>query len=235
MAFADGKLGKLTMIFYPVSFLPGVGIPYTPMYNPTSFSVNHTVSYDKGKKPVTGNTSKKFLKTGPRSVSMELFFDGTGASPSASKGIGVNSAIKDVDLQIQAFLKLAYQITGAIHKPNYVMLIWGTFIMTGVLKSANVTYTMFAPDGRPLRAKMSVSIDEHIDNGLLGKILQLSSPDLSKSITVKEGDTLPLLCFQEYRDSSLYTKVAKVNNLKNYRKLKQGMELLFPPINNLVE
>ncbi len=234
MAFADGKLGKLTMIFYPVSFLPGVGVPYTPMYNPTSFTVSHTVSYDKGKKNVTGNTSKKFLRGNPRTVTMELFFDGTGASPSSSKGSGVNSAIKDVDLQIQIFMKLAYQVTSTIHKPNYVMLIWGTFLMTGVLKSANVTYTMFAPDGRPLRAKVNVTIEEHIDPGLLGRILQLSSPDLSKSVIVKEGDTLPLLCFKEYKDSSLYIKVAEVNNLKNYRKLKQGMELLFPPINNLV-
>jgi len=42
-----------------------------------------------------------------------------------------------------------------------------------------------------------------------------------------------LLCSQEYNDASLYPKVAAVNNLKNYRKLKQGMELLFPPIDNL--
>jgi hypothetical protein len=233
MAFADGKLGKLTIIFYPVSKLPGVGIPYTPMYNPTSFSVSHTVNYDPSKKPTASDMTKKFLSSNPRSVTMELFFDGTGASPSASKGLGVNSGIQDVDVQIQAFLKLAYQISGTIHKPSYMMLVWGTFVMTGVLKSANVNYTMFAPDGRPLRAKMSITVEEHIDTTLLIKLLKLSSPDLSKSIVVKEGDTLPLLCHQEYNDASLYIKVAEVNKLKNYRKLKAGMELLFPPVDNL--
>jgi nucleoid-associated protein YgaU len=234
MAFAEGKLGKLTIIFYPVSKLPGVGIPYTPMYNPTSFSVNHTVNYNQKKQPTVSDMTKEFLSSNPRSVSMELFFDGTGASPSASKGLGFNSAIKSVDLQIQAFLKLAYQISGTIHQPSYMMLVWGTFVMTGVLKTANVTYTMFAADGRPLRAKMAITVEEHIDATLLFKALKLESPDVSKSIIVKEGDTLPLLCFKEYSDSSLYIKVAEVNNLKNYRKLKQGMELLFPPIDNLV-
>lgn len=234
MAFANGKLGKLTIIFYPKASLPGIGIPYTPMYNPTSFTVSHKVSFDGQKLPLTSNTTKKLTSVGPRTVTMKLFFDSTGASPSASKGIGVNSSIKRVDLQIQAFLKLAYQIKGKTHKPYYMMLVWGTFIMTGVLTSANVTYKMFDPDGSPIRAEMDITVEETIDKKLLGKILSLLSPDLSKSIVVKEGDTLQLLCHKEYQDASLYLQVAKVNNLKNYRKLKQGMELLFPPINNLV-
>lgn len=236
MGLLDGKLGKLLIIFYPNKDLPGVGVPYSPMYNPTSFSVSHAVNYDKYKKPTTGNMSKKFKHVNPRTLTMELFFDGTGASPSSAGLIPdlTGGLVNTVDIQIQAFLKLAYQISGTIHQPTYMLIAWGTFIMSGRLKTANVTYTMFAPDGRPLRAKMNITVEESVPEGLLGKILALSSPDLSKSIIVKEGDTLPLLCFKEYKDSSLYPKVARVNNLKNYRKLKQGMELLFPPINNLV-
>jgi len=220
MGALDGKLGKLLIIFYPDAAAPGVGIPYTPMYNPTSFSVNHTVSYDKLKKQTVSTISKKFTGVGPRSLTMELFFDGTGASPSSVSGIANDIAInvgETVDKQIKEFLKLSYQISGAFHKPSYLMIVWGKFLMTGVLKSANVTYTMFAPDGKPIRAKMNITVEESIADTLIGKILQLSSPDLSKSITVQEGDTLQLLCFKEYKDPSLYIKVAKVNNLKNYR------------------
>lgn len=257
-----GQLGKLAFIFYPSSKAPGIGVSYTPMYNPTSFSVTHDVKYDKSETPLFSNLVKKFLSVKPRTVSMELFFDGTGASPSSLGDFGstlsVNSGIlnsmgttldldkfansvlpsnadiNSVEGQIQAFLKLSYQIAGAFHKPSYIMIVWGTFLMTGVLTSANVTYTMFASDGTPLRAKLAITIEEHVGNTLISKLLNLQSPDLSKSITVKEGDTLPLLCFKEYGISNLYTKVAEVNNLKNYRKLKQGMELLFPPLNNLV-
>lgn len=237
MGFDQGQLGKFTIIFYPVSAAPGIGVPYTPMYNPTSFTVKHDVKYDTEEKPSVGDAVKKFLCINPRQVSFDLFFDGTGASPSSVGGFGntiaVNSEIQDVTTQIQTFLKLSYQIAGALHKPNYMMILWGTFVMTGTLESADVTYLMFASDGRPLRAKLTISVKEHIDTTLIDKILNLQSPDLSKSITVNEGDTLPLLCFKEYGDASLYTKVAEVNKLKNYRKLKQGMELLFPPIDNL--
>jgi hypothetical protein len=254
-----GNLGKITFVFYPSARAPGIGVSYTPMYNPTSFSVTHDVKYDKNEKPVYGTLSKKFLTIKPRTVSMELFFDGTGASPSSLGGFGdtlsLNSGILNsmgvsldldkvanavgpdvntVEGQIQAFLKLSYQIAGAFHKPSYIMIVWGTFLMTGVLTSANVNYTMFDADGTPIRAKLAITIEEYVGNTLIAKLLNLQSPDLSKCIVVKEGDTLPLLCFREYGISNLYTKIAEVNNLKNYRKLKQGMELLFPPINNLV-
>ena len=233
-----GQLGKIKFIFYPKENKPGIGIPYSPAYNPTSFSVSYSTSYDAGQKTETADTSKKFNKVNPQTLTMELFFDGTGASPSSTdltskvtNALGVGS-VNTVDAQIAAFLKLA-KIDGEEHQPPFVMVIWGTFIMTGVLTSANVTYKMFAPNGRPLRATMNITIQENVSLDLLGKILKLFSPDLSKSIVVKEGDTLPLLCAQEYNDASLYVKIAEVNNLKNYRKLKQGMELLFPPIDNL--
>ena len=137
MAFLKGQLGKLTIIFYPVSAAPGIGIPYTPMYNPTSFSVNQSVKYDTNEKPGVGDMIKKFLSINPRTVNFELFFDGTGASPSSVGGFGntvaVNSDVQSVETQIQTFLKLSYQISGALHKPNYMMILWGTFVMTVLL------------------------------------------------------------------------------------------------------
>lgn len=226
-----GQLGKIKFIFYADADKPGIGIPYSPAYNPTSFSVSYNTSFDTGKKPVVDSVVTKFEAKGPRTLTMELFYDGTGASPS-SGDLGLSS-VNLVDVQVRTFLNLAAEVDSKEHQPRYIMVVWGTFIMTGVLTSASVNYLMFAPSGRPLRAKMNITIQESISDTLIGKILQLASPDLSKSIIVKEGDTLPLLCAQEYNDPSLYVKVAEVNNLKNYRKLKQGMELLFPPIDNL--
>ena len=236
-----GQLGKVKFIFYSKDDNGGInfGVPYTPAYNPTSFSVSYSASYDEGKALDTGDAVKKFNYVNPRTLTMELFFDGTGASPSsndlaskAASALGL-PAVNTVDAQIETFIGLAYDIDGDIHKPRYIQVIWGTFILNGVLASANVNYLMFSPDGRPLRAKMSITINENVASTLLSKLLNKHSPDLSKSIVVKEGDTLPLLCYQEYGDSSLYPKIAEVNNLKNYRRLKQGMELLFPPIDNL--
>lgn len=233
------QLGKVKFIFYPDDQKPGIGgIPYEPVYNPTEFSVSYGTEYDGGELPINADVSKKYMSTAPRSLSMKLFFDGTGASPSSSSlgAIAANTLgihVNTVDIQIETFIGLATTVNKEKHRPRYVMVIWGSFIMTGVVTTLNVNYTMFQPDGRPLRATMDITIKENIASTLITKLLNLLSPDLSKSIVVQEGDTLPLLCYQEYNDASLYPKIAEVNNLKNYRKLKQGMELLFPPIDNL--
>ena len=50
-------------------------------------------------------------------------------------------------------------------------------------------------------------------------------------IEVKAGDTLPLLCYQIYQDCTYYIDVAKINNLTNFRDLKPGIKLQFPPLN----
>lgn len=221
------------------SLLPAYA-PFVVQYNPTTLNVTHDVKYDCKKRSTSGNSNPKFIHTNPRTVSMELLFDSTGASPSSigslatlaeQVGLKTNLDIKRVDVQVQLFMKLAYQISPDDHQPLGIMLSWGTFVLNCRLTSASVNYTMFASDGSPLRARVSVSVKEVIPDTLLQKILSLASPDLSKSVTVKEGDNLQLLCQQVYGNPALYTQVAAVNKLSNYRKLVPGTQLLFPPIN----
>jgi nucleoid-associated protein YgaU len=59
-----------------------------------------------------------------------------------------------------------------------------------------------------------------------------SSPDLTHLITVKAGDTLPLLCDRIYRDSGYYMEVARINGLSSFRNLQPGTTLKFPPLAN---
>ena len=58
----------------------------------------------------------------------------------------------------------------------------------------------------------------------------LSSPDLTHRVTVKDGDILPLLTYKTYNDQSYYLQVARVNRLRNFRRLVAGTTLVFPPI-----
>jgi nucleoid-associated protein YgaU len=57
-----------------------------------------------------------------------------------------------------------------------------------------------------------------------------SSPDLSHIVLVREGDTLPLLCASIYGDPSYYPDVARFNGLLEFRDLKPGAKLHFPPL-----
>jgi len=89
---------------------------------------------------------------------------------------------------------------------------------------------MFDIFGLPIRAKISASFTERTPSGLGAILSMLSSPDLTHTRTVAEGDILPLMTYKIYKDQNYYLQVAKVNKLKNFRKLKAGSTIIFPPI-----
>lgn len=48
---------------------------------------------------------------------------------------------------------------GAVHKAQQIYFFWGTIAVAGMLKQMRVNYTMFAPDGKPVRAQVGISIE----------------------------------------------------------------------------
>lgn len=252
---ASGPLEKFTIVSFKDEKVKEFRGAFVASFNPNTFSVSHSSAYDKGEETGTGNSAQKFQHRNPRSLTVELFFDGTNASVSA-KGSSVSNisslfqgtakkAIEsaadklkdsdalDVDARVTEFLTLCYDIDGTQHDPPFLVFVWGTFIFTGVLESANVSYSLFASNGAPLRAKISVTAKEHVPKEKLKDILRLRSPDLTQSRTVIAGDKLHNLAQEIYHDESLYLELAKVNNLHNYRKLVPGTQLIFPPIEKL--
>ena len=54
------------------------------------------------------------------------------------------------------------------------------------------------------------------------------SPDVSRLVTLKEGQTLAALCYEIYGDPLLVGQVARFNNLNGYRNIPAGTEILLP-------
>jgi nucleoid-associated protein YgaU len=94
----------------------------------------------------------------------------------------------------------------------------------------NITFKLFKPDGTPLRAVAKAKFKGFVEDNLRIAKENNNSPDLTHVRIVKEGDTLPLMTFRIYGDSEYYLEIAKVNKLPNFRKLKAGQKIIFPPI-----
>lgn len=100
----------------------------------------------------------------------------------------------------------------------------------GQVAKMNVDYSLFNGSGDALRAKVGMEFVGNMASDEERKKYPKNSPDMSRLITVKDGDTLAKLCYETYGDSTLVAQVARFNNLNGFRNIPTGTELLFPPL-----
>lgn len=191
------------------------------MLNPASYSHSLSIGYDKKKTQGQTGTELKFSAVNPEKVSFDIVIDGTGV---------VSSTAPDVKTQVESLQAIVYAYDGTKHEPNHVRLLWGSLIFFGRLESLSLDYTLFKPSGEPLRAKLKLAFAGAMSKEEEGLKANRSSPDLTHLIEVKSGDTLPLLCQRIYKNTAYYVDVARANNLVNFRKIKPGTKLHFPPL-----
>jgi nucleoid-associated protein YgaU len=202
--------------------IPKLAVPFIAMFNPDSFTIHEEIKWNSKSAIAKQGANPKYIKVDPRTFTIEFMLDGTG--------VNTNGVKIPVTAQVALFRTVTTNVRGNIHRPPYLMVQYGTFINTCILVSSNVTYTMFDMFGLPIRAKISATFTERIIAGLSDVLGMLSSPDLTHRVQVKSGDLLPLLTYKTYNNQNYYLQVAKVNKLKNFRKLTAGTTLVFPPL-----
>lgn len=197
--------------------------------NPAAYARSYKILYNDQQAQGSNGPSPKFNRTVSDTVKFELVFDGTGVVGSPLPGVVpyMSDGIKD---QIDLFMKLVFSYNGNIHSPNFLEISWGTLLFKCRLSTLDFNYTLFKPDGTPLRARANAVFTSYLSETELALLAENSSPDLSHLVTVKGGDTLPLLCYGIYGSSTHYLEIARVNGLAHFRDLAAGMQLLFPPL-----
>jgi hypothetical protein len=218
-----GKLTKMKLIaFKKPDFSDKVG-EYDVLVNPEKYSNKAKLKYSTESTAIGSSAqSIKFSGAAARVFNIDFFFDGTGVITD-----------QPVENQINELKSLIYTYNGDIHEPNYVKVYWGTQSMfQGRLKDWEVIILMMDLDGSPLRAEVKASFIDSIPAKKKAAEERRNSSDLTHIRLVKDGDTLPSMCFKIYGDSKYYLQVAAVNGLDNIRSIKPGDQLIFPPLIN---
>lgn len=195
---------------------------YEAMINPDTITWQRTVNYNEEQAPDTSSASQTYQSTPSETLSFDIVIDCTGI---------VDPERTDLIEELEVLQDIIYTYDGTIHRPNFVKVQWGQgIIFNGVITSFNTTFSLFRPDGSPLRAKVSLSFSEYISPEALGKIDNDESPDMTHLVTVTQGITLPQLCKKVWNNSFYYTQVAQYNDLDKFRNLDGIQSLIFPPI-----
>lgn len=212
-AYTDAKFNE------PVS-----GGEFSTSMNPEKYTFHYKTKQDKTQAPGTSTNGPKFDKTLPQELELDFVFDRTGVledAPATDNGV-----IDDVD----TFKSLILSYNGDKHKPNYLIISWGSLLFKGCMTEMSIEFKLFKPDGAPIRAVAKAKFTGFVEDNLRAAQENNQSPDLTHFRVVQEGDTLPLMTFRIYGDSKYYLEVAKVNNLPNFRKLTPGQQIWFPPL-----
>ena len=213
-------------------------IEFIPVqFNPTEFSLDKSAQIAEIAIPGLDAPLQQFVRGQSEKLTLDLFFDTT----EDGMGTGATSVTTYTDTIYQLV-----KIEPDRHAPPICTFIWndkfpGTNISSHlgnqrrnefqcIVENVKQKFTLFSPEGVPLRATLTVTLREYktLDEQL--KQLNLNSPDRTQSHIVQQGETLASIAAQYYRKSGEWRRVADANAIEDPRRIEIGAFLSVPPI-----
>lgn len=191
--------------------------------NPESLKFEKGIVYQEDKQQGTTNNTNVFVRYEPEKFSFDFIVDCTGVVEGTVKTDKVHDKIKELEESL-------YTYNSEGHRPSFAVIAHGELVFKGQLASMKVDYTLFNTQGAPLRAKVELVFSGFRCSDEDRKKYTKLSPDMSRLVVMKEGDTLAALCRRIYGNSLLAGEVARFNNLNGFRDIPAGTEILFPPL-----
>jgi hypothetical protein len=136
-------------------------------YNPKELEIQKTVPWSKvneanksnGKSTQDQGIHLEFTGAEGRSISVELLFDGY-EKDAGGRGVDVSKCVSD--LETLASVRVPGSKKEDERRPHRCVVTWGTVLseFRCVIDSLSTKYTMFSPEGKPLRATCVVKLKE---------------------------------------------------------------------------
>lgn len=192
------------------------------LFNPNQYTITNEKDYTWANPIGVDQPVKQYAGSQVPVLDIELFFD-TYMTPYQE------SQKEDVRKYTDKISK-AMSIDAGLHEPPEVRIVWGSLDFKGVIVKASHTFTMFLESGKPVRAKVSLTImaTETMEEQL--KKTPLESPDRTKHRRIHQSEALWMLSSQEYKDPRLWKEIAKANKIANPRLIKPGQIIKIPSI-----
>jgi hypothetical protein len=111
--------------------------------NPESFTKNYKIDLDERRGHGNQGTELRFKSTVPEELKLDFILDGTQTMEGYG---GEDSTLKAMPVhdQLDKFLKSVYKYEGEIHRPKFLLLIWGSEIrFRCVLSNLDINHTLF--------------------------------------------------------------------------------------------
>jgi Contractile injection system tube protein/LysM domain len=214
-----------SFLYYPIQF------------NPKELSFEKQAQIAEINIPGLDAPIQQFVRGNAEKLTLELFCDTT------DDGMGANA--RSVTEETDKFYQLV-KIIPTRHAPPVVTFSWNRKFpgdslgedwgnqkrnsFTGVVESVRQKFTLFSPEGVPLRATVTLVLREYKPVEEQVWRLNKSSPDRSHSHVLAVGETLSAVAGRYYQLPGEWRRIAEANDIEDPRRLETGRILTVPAI-----
>ena len=232
-AGAPDNLAHAALELYDAKPAGGGGKPGSPrgripfQFNPKEFSIQKSAKWER--KPARGAKSAgppEFKGADPCKLTLEIFFDATDTMD--------GSVVERVEQLFACTVPTPESLGKKKASPPLVVLHWGKVTsFAAFVTQVQAKYTLFKPDGTPIRATCSVSLEE-MPGDPLGQNPTSGALAARALHTIVRGDSLASIAFREYGDPAMWRRLAEFNAIDDPIRLQLGSSLLVPTIEELL-
>ena len=206
-------------------------------YNPETLQFSKPVVTADIKIPGLDSPLKQFVRGGTETVTVELFFDTTDHGTGAKA-----TSVTELTDKFYGLVK----IDPKTHAAPVCSFIWGRKFpgdqlperygnqrrteFSCVVTDVKQDFKLFSPEGTPLRAVLTVKLEEYVPLARQIAMLNLQSADHTRSHVLAEGETLPQVAWEYLHQAREWRHVADSNDIDDPRRLVPGRTLTIPPL-----
>lgn len=207
---------KLTKAKICIMDGPRMGTEIEVLFNPSEYSLEQANNFKDTNTPGLDQPITQWLNGLAGRLTMDLYFD--------TYTDGGGSDVTEKTDEIGKLLGVEE------HAPPKVEFRWGWMSFCGVLDKLTQRFTMFLPDGVPVRAKLTVAF-----KGVKALSKQLKDPprnssDKTKRRTLTADSSIWLIAAKEYGDPRYWRLIAHRNRVDDPGAIRPGTALVVPPL-----
>jgi hypothetical protein len=206
---------------------PEQGPPIACLFNPAELTLSKSNSW--AAKPAKGRNTPplRFQEGQSGSLSMTLVLDTTADGSPVTAHTNRLLGLMRVDEDLPGSDRSANRA-----RPPWVRFRWGGFhSFKAVLAELSLTFTYFASDGTPLRAKADVTLTQYEDEEAWGPQNPTSgTPTPHRVHHVSPGETLDRIAATHLGDPTRWRLIADANGVTDPLRLRAGQALVIPEV-----
>lgn len=216
-----GNTGNTAENIAQTDLVGSTGMRLEFMFNPKEYTISKSADWDHSVSAGGWPTAiPQWKGAKQRSLSMEIFFDTTYQ--------GWVSVKPNVDLLFACMQPTLPSLVLGIPSPPFVMFGWGESLsFLAYIAECKAKFTMFKPDGTPVRAACDVTLKE-IPLGIASQN-PTSGGRARRTRRLVAGDTLQSIATREYGKPTLWRAIANANGIEDPTRVAPGTTVLIPP------